>query len=57
MSIAYRMTTENDVDALVDFWLQNSGWDQIDRKEWERRFYYTPYGNSPVAIAIDETSK
>lgn len=57
MSIAYRMTTDNDVDRLVDFWRQNSGWDQIDRKEWERRFYYTPYGNSPVAIAIDESSK
>ena len=53
MNTAYRMYTPDDIDALVQFWKENSGWDQIDRKEWERRFYYTPYGNASVALAED----
>ena len=53
MNTAYRMYTADDIDALVQFWRENAGWDQIDRKEWERRFYHTPYGNASVALAED----
>lgn len=54
MSTLYRMSTENDIDALVEFWKENSGWDQIDRAEWEKRFYNTPAGASSVAMAVNE---
>ena len=56
MNTAYRMYTVDDIDALVQFWKENAGWDQIDRKEWERRFYHTPYGNASVALAEDVDS-
>ena len=42
MTFTYRMSTHEDIDQLVEFWNANSGWDIIDRKEWERRFRYTP---------------
>jgi hypothetical protein len=54
MSTQYRIYTENDVDKLVEFWNQNSGWDVIDRKEWERRFYHTPLGPTNIVLAEDE---
>jgi hypothetical protein len=56
MNTTYRMYAPNDIDALVQFWKENAGWDQIDRKEWERRFHGTPYGNASVAIAEDMDS-
>ena len=54
MTIIYRMHTGDDIDNLVKFWSENSGWDQIDRTEWERRFHYTPYGEAAVVVAIDK---
>src|SRR5689334_5369402 len=53
MAITGRMHTDADVDNLVQFWCDNSDWDQIDRTEWERRFYSTPFGRAAVAIAED----
>ena len=52
MATTYRMYTDDDIDDLVKFWSDNSGWDQIDRTEWERRFHHTPYGKATVALAI-----
>ncbi|MEO6636738.1 MAG: hypothetical protein ABIN25_00590, partial [Ginsengibacter sp.] len=49
----YRLHTEDDIDALVEFWRDHSGWDNIDRTEWERRFMNSPFGNAAVAIAED----
>ncbi len=54
MATIYRMHTPEDIPALVKFWSENSGWDQIDRTEWERRFHYTPYGEASVAVAVDK---
>ena len=54
MATTYRMYTDDDIDDLVKFWSDNSGWDQIDRTEWERRFHHTPYGEASVALAIDK---
>lgn len=55
--LSYRIHTEEDIDALVDFWRDHSGWDNIDRTEWERRFMNTPYGNASVAIAEDASKQ
>jgi hypothetical protein len=50
------MYTTDDIDALVQFWKENSGWDQIDRTEWERRFYYTPFGSASIVLAMNDQS-
>ncbi|WP_276502517.1 hypothetical protein [Terrimonas pollutisoli] len=54
MAFTYRMSTIEDIDQLVEFWNINSGWDTIDRNEWERRFRYTPLGEPAISLAIDE---
>lgn len=51
MTLAYRLHTPADIDRLVEFWSQQSGWDTIDRNSWEKRFYNTPNGNSEIVIA------
>lgn len=57
MHISYRMATSNDVDALAEFWSENSGWDVIDSAEWKRRFASSPDGNAVVSVASDEETK
>lgn len=51
------MHVPEDIDALVQFWNENSGWDQVDRNEWERRFSHTPFGNASVALAEESANK
>jgi hypothetical protein len=51
------MHTPDDVDNLVKFWSENSGWDVIDRTEWERRFYNTPFGAASVVVAADQLTQ
>lgn len=53
MKIDYRMATAGDHDALVSFWNEHAGWDQIEREIWEQRFIRTPYGPAEIAIAFD----
>ena len=57
MNISYRLADSDDVDALTEFWSENSGWDVIDSAEWKRRFASSPYGNSVVSVATDEETK
>lgn len=57
MTTRYRLHQPEDIDALVQFWSENSGWDQIDRTEWERRFHYTPYGSATVTLAEDAATR
>lgn len=40
--------TPYDYTNLVEFWNQNSGWDQIHKEIWEDRFIKTPYGPSVI---------
>ena len=56
MKIDYRLYSDTDINQLVNFWNQNSGWDIIDRQEWERRFLNTPYGEASVVIAENKKS-
>jgi hypothetical protein len=48
--------TPSDYNTLVEFWNQNSGWDQISRKVWEDRFINAPYGPS-VIFFIEKNNK
>jgi len=51
-----REATVNDYNALVEFWNQNSDWDQITKKLWEDRFIDAPYGPS-VIFFIEKNNK
>jgi hypothetical protein len=57
MKIRCRNYTTNDIDELVEFWNESSGWDIIDSNEWKRRFFSTPLGESFVALAIDNSKE
>lgn len=46
----------SDYDALVEFWNQNSGWDQISRNIYEDRFINAPFGPS-VIFFIEKNNK
>ncbi len=48
--------TSNHYNTLVEFWNQNSGWDQISRNVWEDRFINAPYGPS-VIFFIENNNK
>lgn len=54
MEINYRIGTENDYDALVQFWSDNSGWGTIDRKAWIDRFVKTPEGPASFSLGVDK---
>jgi hypothetical protein len=53
MKLIYRTTTADDIDDLVQFWNQNSGWDLITRETWEKRFMSTPFGTPMIIVGID----
>jgi hypothetical protein len=57
MKTDLRLYTDDDIDDLVQFWNENSGWDIIDRIEWEKRFYKTPHGPASIALIIDDSKK
>lgn len=56
MRISYRMGADEDIDAMAAFWSSNSGWDIIDRAEWEKRFVNTPFGKAEVVIGLDDAT-
>jgi hypothetical protein len=53
MSFTYRMQTNEDRDELIRLWNNQAGWDELSRKEWERRFLDTPFGPAAISLAID----
>lgn len=57
MGISYRMANDADINAMAQFWSENSGWDIIDDTEWKRRFTNTPFGDAVVSLATDEETK
>ncbi len=54
MALAYRMSTEADETALIRFWSEQSGWDQLTKEQWEYRFVKTPMGPAAFSLAIEE---
>ena len=48
MNITYRLSTPADEAALVRFWSQESGWDQLDASAWNHRF-----SRAVIAIGLD----
>ncbi len=54
MKINYRLSTTNDIDALVDLWNENAEWGAVDRQGWERVFYHTPNGPTTIVLATNK---
>ncbi len=55
MKLTYRMNTMTDRDELVRLWASSeTGWDNIDISVWEHRFVNTPFGEAPIALAVNE---
>ena len=50
------MHTPEDIDTLVRFWGENSGWGPIERSLWEHRFLHTPLGPASIALAVEDTT-
>ncbi len=48
MKITYRLSTPADEAALIRFWSEESGWDQIDAATWNHRL-----GKAVIALGID----
>ena len=54
MNITYRNFVLEDVDHIINFWNQNSGWEtNMDRVEFNIRFCSSPFGNPKIMLAID----
>lgn len=54
MKVGYRLFTLADIDQLIELWNENAEWGIVDRKEWERRFYNTPFGPTSISLAINK---
>ncbi len=54
MNITYRNFVDTDIDKIIIFWNENSGWDDnMDRTEFNRRFCGSSLGAPIIMIAID----
>ncbi len=48
MNITYRLSTPADEAALIRFWSEESGWDQLDAATWNHRL-----GKAVIALGLD----
>ena len=54
MNITYRNYVAQDVDQIIQFWNENSGWETtMDRSEFDLRFCSSPYGDPIMMLAVD----
>ncbi len=53
MKINCRLYTPPDTDKLIELWNENAEWGTIDREQWEKVFYKTPFGPSTIVIATN----
>lgn len=56
MIITYRNFTDEDIDGIIRFWNENSGWEtNLDRAEFDLRFCSSPWGAPIIMLAIDKS--
>jgi hypothetical protein len=54
MQIIYRNFTESDIENIIAFWNENSGWEtDMDRNEFELRFCSSPFGRPILMLAVE----
>jgi len=55
MNITYRNYTQEDIDSIIRFWNENSGWEtNMDHVEFNLRFCSSPLGRPIIMLAIDD---
>lgn len=55
MNITYRNFVADDIDRIIKFWNENSGWENdMGLDEFNLRFCSSPYGEPIIMLAIDE---
>lgn len=53
MTLTYRMHTEADEPALVRFWCEHGGWDQVTADAWAHRLLRPPLGEAAIVVGTD----
>jgi hypothetical protein len=53
MKVNCRLSTPSDINKLITLWNENAEWGEIDREQWEKVFYHTPFGPSTIVLATD----
>lgn len=57
MNISYRNYTDSDVNSIIQFWNENSGWEtNLDIAEFKTRFCSCPMGEPIIMLAIDDST-
>jgi hypothetical protein len=52
MKLEYRMSSEADEAALVQFWSDHGGWDRVNAAAWTHRLMRPPFGKAAIVIAF-----
>ncbi len=53
-ALHYRVSTAEDIPALLDLWSQHSGWGSITEEVWRSWYEFAPYGPALVVVGADE---
>jgi hypothetical protein len=56
MRLTYRLHTKADEPALIRFWSEHSGWDQVDAETWAHRLVRPPLGQAAIVLGTDPDS-
>ena len=57
MTLTYRNYTSEDIDDIIHFWNENSGWEtNLDQIEFNLRFCSSPCGMPIIMLAVDDDS-
>ncbi len=56
MKIVYRLHTPEDEPELFRLWSEHSGWDAPGIETWKRRLLNSPFGETPIAVAVEPES-
>lgn len=53
MALVNRMSTKADEPALIQFWSEHGGWDQVTTDTWAHRLLQPPLGPAAIVVAND----
>src|SRR3954454_24789114 len=57
MNITYRNYVPEDIDNIINFWNENSGWEtDLNRDEFNLRFCSSPFGKPIIMLAVNDTA-
>lgn len=55
MNIIYRNYALDDIERIIQFWNENSGWEtNMDKAEFDLRFHSSPFGEPILMLAVDD---